>query len=109
MDTPITQTPTPEPATADGPNCAVANGSLPMYALECGNLIRAAKLLEDEAVTWSDGWAFREKDGSLRWDKDGERAQIRWMKLRTAAENLRRMAARFAKKANKAVNPTCAE
>lgn len=85
---------------AQSARCALAPGSLPLLSGECSNLVRAAKLLNDEAVTWSDGWAYREKDGSLRWDKDAEWAQIRWMKLRTAAENLRKIAARFVKKAN---------
>lgn len=80
---------------------AVATGSLPLYTVECRNLLYAAKLIEAEAATWADGWAVREKDGSLRWDKPDEWAHVRWHHLCVAAKNLRSIAARFTKKANK--------
>lgn len=79
---------------------AVATGSLPLYTVECRNLLYAAKLIEAEATTWAEGWAVREKDGSLKWDKPDEWAHVRWHHLCVAAKNLRAIAARFTKKTN---------
>lgn len=69
---------------------------------EVVRLPKIADLIEAEAVTWVDGFAVRNDDGSLTWpDAEYDYAHVRFIRLMSAARHLRKIAARFTKKANK--------
>lgn len=77
---------------------------LPLWATEVSQLKTAADRLEAEAQTWAEGFAVQNSDGSWKWESQYEWAHVRWHELRSSAQALRGMVARFTKK-RPAFNP----
>lgn len=69
----------------------------PLPAGELERLLRIAAQLEEEARTWTDGFAVK-TPGGWHWEKQDEWAQIRWTHLTKGAEFLRQLVARHVKR-----------
>jgi hypothetical protein len=76
----------------DGGRCALAAGSV-LKGHELDALLRAAKVLDREALTWCEGFAVKRGTHWI-WNKEYEWAQLRAMHCTNAANNLRAIHAR---------------
>ena len=56
-----------------------------------------AALVQTEADSWKDGYTYL-IDGQLEWGKDDEWAHVRWHKLVTASNDLKKMASAIVKR-----------
>jgi hypothetical protein len=65
----------------------------PLRQGERERLLRIASLCEIEARSWAEGFAV-DRDGVLRWNKEDDFAQIRYMRHVAAADFLRHLANR---------------
>ena len=65
------------------------NKSVTFWVTELEQCETTAKLLEEEARTWADGWAVRDEKGNLTWTKEHEWAKVRCFRLVRAAEWMR--------------------
>lgn len=67
-----------------------------LYKGDADRLEGIAKMLDDEADTWAQGFAVKRSDGTVVWDKAYEDAHARFLKLKMAAEFIRKVANRAA-------------
>lgn len=67
------------------------NKNRPLWQTEVNVLASAAALLESEALTYAQGWAVQNADGSLNWDGAEEWAKIKHYRLTCTAQKLRDM------------------
>lgn len=65
-----------------------------LYKGDSGRLEGIAKILDEEADTWAQGFAVKRSDGTIVWDENYKDEYARFLRLKMASDFLRKLANR---------------